>query len=282
MDQFQFDEGTSFDAHKGSGPAPEPKPKNKGGRPKTVVPPEQPPEIGNDRLPTPVDLPAPLKGRRGPARTGKWPVRKPKGNLKHRPHGWALQNKWQPIFLEAYERCGIVTPAADKAGISVGTVANERKRNPEFDAAFLEAHTRYVDAVKAEVAFRAIEGNEKFVWDKKNNERVSLGNAPNDILLMFYMKYLCPEFRDNWKTEEDRSAQQATQNLITAFLMQGFNPQSNEQATAPELEVFARAMPALPPPDETPEQEIARLKARLAELETPRPAPESTTPDAEY
>lgn len=225
----------------------------------------------SDETPVPAEepnyVPDHIPRRRGMPRNGKWPFKKPRVKT-NKPHGWANQGTWKPLFVEALSRCGIISKAADMANIAQTTVRNHRLSDPEFDNQCKDAMERYADAIEAEVAFRAIEGIEKFVWDKKNNKRVSLGKAPNDILLMFLMKKWRPEFRDNYRPDDQDNVKAMTQ-VIVNFLKDGYKPASDDQSEMPTLEQYMVQHPAaLPAPPETREEKRERLLRELAELES--------------
>lgn len=279
MTDFAFDDGTSFDGHK-DGVTPRRKP----GRPRKNPPgPPNPPEIG-EPLPTPANVPAEIKRHRTLPRSGKYPLRKPKHlATRHKGHAWALSGQWEDIFFESLACCGVITDAAGSANVHPGTIGNRRRADPKFEERFQEAMECFRDGIRREVYHRAIVGREQRTINKKTGEVVSLGNLPDNILLMFAAKYLDHGFRDNQKAEEDKSLAQAVQGTVRAFLQEGFNPRSDDQADAPPLEVFAKTvdLTAIPGPTatETPDEKRARLLRELAELDA-QPT-EATPPDAD-
>lgn len=232
--------------------------------------------IGDRPLPTPDDLPAELKGRRGMPSTGKYPFRNRKSPKKQRGHAWALSDEWKPIFVEALAQYGTLTAAADRAGIDFATAAKRRKLDPEFDAACKDALQRCRDTMVMNMYHRAFEGPEKFAWDNKNKKRVSLGRQPDPILAMFAIKQMDPTFRENHKADESQQTVQVVSQLFVNFL-QRFKPDDDHQADAPTFEAFLKEQEpqALPPPESAADRR-ARLLRELAELDA-APSPDGET-----
>lgn len=272
MPEFAFDDATSFESHKGT----EPEPKRRGGRTtKAGGNPKAAPEPAPDSAPEP----KPPARKNGLPRNGRWPMRDRKSTGKQRPHGWALSGQWRPIYVRALAQYGLHTHAADKAEVHPTTVLRARKADPEFEAQCEEAMERFRDGLREEVLRRAIVGREQKVFDKRTGEVVSLGNVPDNLLLMFVMKRFDPSFRDNYHAEDQSGAQAVTQ-VVVNFLKQ-FDARSDDQADMPTFEAFMKEQgpAALPAPPETKEERRARLMAELAALDA-EPA-EATTPHAD-
>jgi len=88
-------------------------------------------------------------------------------------------------FLAALFSGSSVTKACKVAGFGRTTAYDEKDRNPEFSRAWEEAIAAQGDELIDEVRVRALDRE-----DPKSH-----------TLLMFLLKGLRPEFRDNYKTE---------------------------------------------------------------------------------
>lgn len=90
---------------------------------------------------------------------------------------------WEPAFLAALAQVGVVTQAAQIAGIGRQHVYEHRRKHPDFAAAWRNARREAADNLEVEARRRALfEGS--------------------DTLLIFLLKAARPKkFRDNWKAE---------------------------------------------------------------------------------
>lgn len=66
--------------------------------------------------------------------------------------------EWEPIFLDALAKCGVITYAAQIVGVDRSTVYRHRDANPEFAAAWDDAIETSTDLIEREVFRRAVEG----------------------------------------------------------------------------------------------------------------------------
>jgi hypothetical protein len=93
------------------------------------------------------------------------PVRiAPQGNrpLQRRRMSWARFNEArQQIFLDHFAATADAGAAAAKAGVSIHTVHNHRRRNPEFAAAFQEALDHAVALLEAEAVRQRLEAQRR-------------------------------------------------------------------------------------------------------------------------
>lgn len=99
----------------------------------------------------------------------------------------------QELFLEHYREHGLLTAAAELAGVPQRSVARWQQQ-PAFAAAFAEAQAVYRDAIRREIKRRAMEG-----WDEPVYQRGALvGHVRkySDGLLTQMAKTLLPEFKE--------------------------------------------------------------------------------------
>jgi hypothetical protein len=124
----------------------------------------------------------------------------------------------QQAFLQAFATCGIVTHAADIAGVSRAR-HYEWLLDPEYADAFDQAGQAATDLLVAEARRRATQGTEKAVMyeghrcyelkpDPDNPgkytadmDRPILNREYSDSLLMFLIKKADPSYRENSKVE---------------------------------------------------------------------------------
>src|SRR5262245_58419046 len=96
----------------------------------------------------------------------------------------------QKRFLEAYAKCGNVTEAAGKVGIS-----RERHydwlQDPEYEARFADAYGQACEQVDREIRRRGVVGILKPVWYK--GEKVGSIREYSDTLLIFLAKGMMPD-----------------------------------------------------------------------------------------
>lgn len=107
------------------------------------------------------------------------------------------------IFLDAFAACGVITTAARAANTTRPTVANWRKNDPDFAAAFLEAEEEAADYLEQEATRRAVEGvtRQKMLGSGENALLVE-ETTYSDPLLMFLLKARRPDrFADRSKSE---------------------------------------------------------------------------------
>lgn len=196
--------------------------------------------------------------RRGVPKTGKYPFRAPKREAKRqRPHDWAKSDQWKPIFLEALAHHGTISAAADAAAIDECTVYNRRTADPEFAQKVLDAKRRFGESLEGECRRRAVDGEDVFSYDAKNQQLVWIGKRKSDILLIFQMKKEMPEYRDNHKVD-DKAESKANVNVLVQYLRQGLEaPDGNLEGLA-DFDTFWKT-PALQSPMASPGKVDARL-----------------------
>lgn len=260
---FEFDENTAFEGHKGDSPAP----KRRGGRkPKAADKPE-PEESGDNVVTAPgaatpqVVEPPPKKP--GLPRTGRLPLRPYRPKKFQKGHKWAASGKWVPRFIQAYARTGSIPQSAEFAGVSRGTIANWRERDPDFAEAMDDAYEWFTGELETSVLRSAFEGDDVVTWDKGKNDWVTI-KRKSEILRMFVLKRHKPEYRENYKPEDKDGAQAAIQVLVNVLeegKRLGVAASSGKPAALPSFDDF----PVIDvTPAETPAEKIARLEAELA------------------
>lgn len=94
-------------------------------------------------------------------------------------------------FLAAYAKCGSITEASNLAKIDRNRSAKWRKEDPEFLAAFEEAHEEACQRVEEEMRRRAVDGYDKPVF--QGGKQVGVIREYSDTLLIFYAKGLMPD-----------------------------------------------------------------------------------------
>jgi hypothetical protein len=105
------------------------------------------------------------------------------------------QTSWRATFLAALEASGNISASARRAGVGRATVYRHRAGEPDFREAWDEAMETAADALEAEIRRRAVDG-----WDEPvfHEGRIcGYIRRYDDRLLMFLMRALRPEFRDN-------------------------------------------------------------------------------------
>lgn len=70
---------------------------------------------------------------------------------------------WVPLFLDEVRRCGVVSVAAKKAGVSSSVVVAKRRISPGFDDAVKAAIAESVDELESEARARAMSGSDKLI-----------------------------------------------------------------------------------------------------------------------
>ena len=128
--------------------------------------------------------------------TSDKPIDNPIDTPKTTPSGRAASSKrrinsMQRRFLAAYAECGTVTYAAKASGVSRRSHSNWMLRDPEYAAAFAEAHEQANEALENEARRRAIEGVEEPAgwYQGKPGGYVK---RYSDMLLMFLLNANAP------------------------------------------------------------------------------------------
>jgi hypothetical protein len=102
-----------------------------------------------------------------------------------------LQRKKQRAFLTAYATCGVISRAAEAAGIARQTHYDWMNNDPEYVEAFKQAEEEAAESLEAEARRRALEGWEEPVYYK--GRVVGSVRKYSDTLLMFMLKGAKPE-----------------------------------------------------------------------------------------
>jgi len=106
-----------------------------------------------------------------------------------------VRHKKQQEFLEFYGKYGTMALACQEVGIREERIADWRSRDPVFDRKVAQAEKLVGDRLVKEVIHRAVEGEEKTIYNK-NGDVVDTVYEKSDSLLMFATKRHRPEFRD--------------------------------------------------------------------------------------
>lgn len=96
------------------------------------------------------------------------------------------QRVWTDAFLSALSECGILTHAAEVAGVDRATVWRRRQEDPEFAAACDQAIDMAADKLEAEARRRAVEGVEEPVY--QGGQLVGTKTVYSDSLLALLLK----------------------------------------------------------------------------------------------
>lgn len=96
------------------------------------------------------------------------------------------QQLWTDAFLAALAECGILTQAAELAGIDRVTVWRRRQDDEEFSAACDRAIDMAADKLEAEARRRAVEGVEEPVY--QGGQLVGTKTVYSDSLLALLLK----------------------------------------------------------------------------------------------
>lgn len=96
------------------------------------------------------------------------------------------QQLWSDAFLGALAECGIVSRAAEAAGIDRVTVWRRRQEDPDFAKAVDEAIDMAADKLEAEARRRAVDGVEEPVY--QGGQLVGTKTVYSDSLLALLLK----------------------------------------------------------------------------------------------
>lgn len=106
-------------------------------------------------------------------------------------------------FVEAFAEIGVVSYAADVAGIHRTTHWGWLKADSEYAEAFKAAEQHAIDALEVEARRRAVEGVEEPVGWHKGTAGGTVTKY-SDTLLIFLLKARRPkQFRDRYEHAED-------------------------------------------------------------------------------
>ncbi len=105
-----------------------------------------------------------------------------------------LRQAKKESFLESYAACGIITKAAEAAGIARDTFYEWCNTDDQFSAAADQALAASVDGARAELRRRAIDGWEEPVWYK--GELAGTVRKFSDVCLIFLLKHADPTYRE--------------------------------------------------------------------------------------
>jgi hypothetical protein len=113
------------------------------------------------------------------------------------PYHSARRTAGQQAFLQAFRACGVVSHAAQHAGIQ-RVRHYDWCRDPEYVAAFRTAQEEAIDTLEREAWRRAVDGVKRPVY--QGGKEVGATTEYSDHLLMFLLKGLKPDvYRENWK-----------------------------------------------------------------------------------
>lgn len=93
-------------------------------------------------------------------------------------------------FLAAFRETGVVTHAAERAGISRSQFYNWRDHDPAFSTAFAEAELESTERLEAEAYRRAHDGHrtERGVYHNGQLIATEVETKHSDLLLIFLLK----------------------------------------------------------------------------------------------
>lgn len=148
------------------------------------------------------------------------------------------------VFLREYAKCGNQAKAADKAGISTGTVGSHKSpKSPTYDPlfaeAFNEARLLYHATIEAEIHRRAIEGvDEPIIGGKDRDEIVATVKKYSDGLLTTMAKrHMRDDYGDKLKVEQKTSVASSGTQLAPGIDLADMTPHQRKK-----LKEFLTAM----------------------------------------
>ena len=104
------------------------------------------------------------------------------------------------VFLEMFPSLFTISSTCKAVQMSRRNFYNWLQDDPEFARDFEDAKKMVIETLEQEVRRRAVEGVEKPVY--QGGKLVGSVQEYSDILLMFYLKGLCPErYRDNYQVQ---------------------------------------------------------------------------------
>ena len=112
------------------------------------------------------------------------------------------------LFFDDLARHGIVSHAADVAGVNLDTIYNHRDRNPVFRKKMEQARERSIDRLEKEAERRAVDGVEDVVVSGgkvvRHRGKVLKRKIYSDRLMALLLRAKRPkEFRDNLDITSD-------------------------------------------------------------------------------
>jgi len=119
------------------------------------------------------------------------------------------QGEKKDRFLEAYAKCGIITVAAEAAGVNRQCHYAWLKEDPNYPARFADAKEAAADRIDAEIVRRGVTGVDEPVFgtiyseEGKPLKKDVVGHIRrySDVLLIFRAKLLRPEYRERYELE---------------------------------------------------------------------------------
>ena len=126
----------------------------------------------------------------------------------------------QERFLEELAKCGIISHAAEAAGVTVANVEWwDAKDTYGFKKRKTWAARVALGDVEGEIRRRAIEGVDRPLVYRGQITRDALGNPVtikeySDVLLMFLTKKLDPSYKDNYQPQQGSTTINITQTVI--------------------------------------------------------------------
>lgn len=111
-----------------------------------------------------------------------------------------ITEQHKKLFLEKFGELGIVSAAAEAAGVGRTTVYDWQERDEQFVLAFRQAEIRATEVLETEARRRAVEGvaKQRRVYDNRGNLIDEYSETTySDTLLIFMLKARAPEkYRD--------------------------------------------------------------------------------------
>lgn len=129
------------------------------------------------------------------------------GDVSDYPHVIQQVKNRKNAFLAAFSECGVISRAAEIAGIDRGTHYDWMKNDPEYVQAFKDAEDVAAEHLEQEARRRAVEGTQKPVFYQ--GQVCGTVTEYSDTLLIFLLKGAKPE-KYQERTRTDLSVTAAT------------------------------------------------------------------------
>lgn len=114
-------------------------------------------------------------------------------DLQVRPY--KMDDEAKALIIHTYETTGSLTQAAAAAGVTLQTIRDHRRRDPQFHEEMKEAKAVHFDTVEQEILRRAVEGVDEPRFGR-NGEVLGHVRKYSDDLLKFYARANSPKYRD--------------------------------------------------------------------------------------
>lgn len=124
--------------------------------------------------------------------------------LSKKPHVQKIRKRKMNQFLKAYSELGVLSKAAEVAGIKLRQHYYWLQAFPEYAEEFEEAAQKALGRLEEEAIRRAVDGVEKPVFYK--GQKVGTTKDYSDTLLMFMLKGMSPEkYRDRYEPAQNNT-----------------------------------------------------------------------------